>query len=73
MVTLCMETNAKYEGDNWERLAKDMTFKQIWNIAMQANVINSLFKITQNTKAHNEVKIKFDSTQKESSFMEQWL
>ncbi len=38
---------------------------------MEANVINSLFKITLNIKDHNEVNFKFDLTQKESSFMEQ--
>lgn len=51
-------------GKGWQ---KTWHLNESQIIAMEANIINSLFKTTLNIKDHNEVKFKFDPIQKESS------
>ncbi len=61
-----METNAKHERDNCESLVEDMALKEI-SIDCNGSKCNQfIIQNPQNTKDHNEIKIKFDPIQKES-------
>jgi hypothetical protein len=61
-----MQNMKEIIGKGWQ---KTWHLNKSQFIAMELNVINSLFKITLNTKDHNEVKIKFDPTKKNHGTM----